>query len=207
MLKKKCPSCAKKIDRKFGYCPWCGESIKAKKEQENFGMLGRDDNVVGKQLSNVGAGLPLGMGRIVETLVNQLEKQLGNVGESPNGIPKGFKIHVSTGKPQVKQMVQKPVEKEPVLVEDISEEEAERRAGLPRKDAESRVRRLADSIIYEISTPGVHSKKDVVVTKLEQGLEIRAYSSDKCYVKIIPMTIEVIGYEVRDEKVFLELKG
>jgi RNA polymerase subunit RPABC4/transcription elongation factor Spt4 len=28
MKKQKCPSCAKKIEKDFNYCPWCGAGIK-----------------------------------------------------------------------------------------------------------------------------------------------------------------------------------
>ena len=76
MFKKKCPSCAKKIDRKFGYCPWCGEALKALKEREDFGMLGRDDfveeNNAGEQIK-----LPFGLNKIMESLMKQLDKEMG----------------------------------------------------------------------------------------------------------------------------------
>ena len=29
MFKKKCPACAKKIEKKFSYCPYCGISFKS----------------------------------------------------------------------------------------------------------------------------------------------------------------------------------
>jgi len=38
-------------------------------------------------------------------------------------------------------------------------------------------------------------------------LEIRAYSDDKCYVKFIPLKVELISYSVRSEKVFVEIRG
>ena len=66
---------------------------------------------------------------------------------------------------------------------------------------------MGKKIIYEIETPGVRTKKDVVVAKLASGLEIKGYSEDKCYVKFIPLTVEVIGYYVENEKIFVELKA
>jgi len=115
------------------------------------------------------------------------------------------RINVVRGNPQANQVVQTPKDK--VEMPKISAEEAERRMGLRKVKAESRVRRLADRIVYEIDAPGIRDKVDVVVTELATGLEIRAYSDDKCYVKFIPLKVEVIGYSVRSEKVFVELRG
>jgi len=119
--------------------------------------------------------------------------------------PKNVRINVVRGNPQANQVVQTPKDK--VEMPKISAEEAERRMGLRKVKAESRVRRLADRIVYEIDAPGIRDKVDVVVTELATGLEIRAYSDDKCYVKFIPLKVEVIGYSVRSEKVFVELRG
>ena len=204
MLKKKCPSCARKIKKEFGFCPYCGASFKTIKENENFGMLGREDNI--KNIQN-DLNLPFGINKIMGSLVKQLEKQMNDLnGENPSGIPRGFKIKIATGQPQMKQVIQG----EPKKIEEvpkISEEENSRRVSLPKVKVESKVRRLADRIVYEIETPGVKKNTDVVVTKLASGLEIKAYSKDKCYVKFIPLTVEVIEYSVRDEKVFVELKA
>jgi len=203
MFKKKCPSCANKIEKKFNFCPYCGVSFKVRNEREDFGMLGRNDTQ-GKIQEEL--KLPFGMNKIMNSLVKQLESQLGNMdlGEG-QGIPKGVKIRVARG-PQMRQVIRE----EPKMVEEVpmvSDEENDRRAGLKREEVESKVRRLADRIIYEMKTPGVKKKKDVIVTKLASGLEIKAYSKDKCYVKFIPLTVEVIEYYVEAEKVFVELKA
>jgi hypothetical protein len=203
MLKKKCPSCAKKIEKKFSFCPYCGVSFKVRNERENFGMLGRNDS--GERVQEE-LKLPFGMNKIMNSLVKQLEGQLGNMdlGEG-QGVPKGVKIRVARGPPMGQVMREEPREVEEVQI--VSDEENDRRAGLKREEVESKVRRLADRIIYEMETPGVKKKKDVVITKLASGLEIKAYSKEKCYVKFIPLTVEVIEYSVENEKVFVELKA
>lgn len=193
-----------KIEKKFNFCPYCGVSFKAKNERENFGMLGRNDSA-GNIQPNL--GLPLGMNKIVNSLVKQLEKQMNDInGEGVEGMPRGFKIKIAQGQPQMKQVIRENPEKVDE-VQMISDEENDRRARLQKEEVESKVRRLADRIIYEMKTPGVKKKKDIVVTKLASGLEIKAYSKDKCYVKFIPLTVEVIEYYVEDEKVFVELKA
>jgi len=74
-------------------------------------------------------------------------------------------------------------------------------------NAESRVRRLGDVIVYEIKAPGIMNKEDVVVTELETGIEIRAYAKDRCYVKVIPLKVEILGMRIGREKISVELKG
>lgn len=203
MLRKKCQSCAKKISKKFSYCPHCGVSFKAIEDREDFGILGRNDNeIIQEELK-----LPFGIEKIMNSLVKQLEKQMSNVDfKEMQGMPKNINIRIARGVPQMGQVVRmapQKVEKMPM----VSEKENERRMILPKIEVDSKVRRLANSIIYEIETPGVNKKEDVVVTELATGLEIKAYSKDKCYVKFIPLKVEVIEYYVDKEKVFVELKS
>ncbi len=201
MFNKKCPGCAKNIKKDFNYCPHCGASFKAGAEKDNFGMLGRDDS--GREIQQE-LRLPFGMGKIVNSLVKQLEQEMN--GKMSSDGSKGFKIKIAMGQPQMKQVVRR----EPMKIEsvpEVSEKEIERRAGLPTVEVESKIRRLADRIIYEIDAPGVQGKKDVVVVKLASGLEIQGYSNDTCYVKFIPLTIEIMGYHVENGKIFVELRA
>ncbi len=206
MFKKKiCSSCNEKVKDKFNFCPSCGNSFNGTRRSEDFGMLGKNDS-----MPNIAGDLklPFGLGKMVNSLVKQLEQQMNNsnLGENIEGAPKGFKIKVSTGMPQMKQVV-KEASPEVSISDNINPKESERRMKLPRVDAESRVRRLGDRIIYEIETQGVKSKKDVVLTKLATGIEVKAYSKDKCYVRFIPLTVEIVGYFVKQNKVYVELKA
>ena len=114
----------------------------------------------------------------------------------------GFKIQISTG-PRPEKAHHEKTEKIRVL----DSKEVEKIRGLPRKEAESNVRRLSDRIVYEVSVPGVKSKENVVISKLENGIEIKAYSNDLCYVKTIPLNSEIIGYKIKDGILFLELSS
>jgi HSP20 family molecular chaperone IbpA len=204
MVKKECKSCAKKVERKFNYCPYCGASFKIRKENDNFGMLGRSDS---NEKIQEEIKLPFGMDKIMGSLVKQLEKQM-NSANPGNGqkMPKEINIRIGKGIPQMRQ----PVQMAPKTISElpkISEKENERRMNLPKVEVESKIRRLSDTIIYEIETPGVKKKEDIILTELATGIEIRAYSSDKCYMKFIPLKVEVIEYHVKEEKVIVEFRG
>ncbi len=204
MLKKKCSSCAKKVERKFSYCPHCGASFKAVQENEDFGMIGREDS--GENIVEE-IKLPFGIEKIMNSLIKQLGKQMesadfGNI----QGMPKGIKIRVARGPLPMGQIAQQQPEarrQAPI----ISAQEEERRVHLPKVECKSKVKRIADTIIYEIEAPGVSSKQDVVITELASGIEIKVYSKDKCYVKFIPLKVEVLDYRVKKDNVVIELKG
>ena len=190
MVKNKCLSCDKKVGSKFNYCPYCGKSLGNMENDEDFGMLGRNDSNGNMQEE---IKLPFGMEKIMGSLVKQLERQMGSV-DLGNGqrVPKEINIRIAKGNPQMRQVARgaSKVIGEPVK---ISEKEMNRRMNLPKVEVESKVRRLSDTIIYEIETPGVRDKEDVALTELATGIEVRAYSRDKCYVKFIPLKVEIIG--------------
>lgn len=211
MFKRKCSDCGEKVDRKFGYCPYCGNSLKIQEEQDSFGMLGhgeendffeqpRQQNFV-KEM-----GLPMGLDKIMNSLMKKIEKDLSEMQKQGMNVPSGFKIHVSTGRPQIRQVENQKQEVKEHVVR-ISQEEMERRGELKRVEAKSQVRRFGDNVVYEILVPGVRNGKDIVITKIEEGIEIRAYSKDKCYVKTIPLKLEITRFYLRDEKLTIEMRG
>ena len=209
MFKKKCPDCGEKVERKFNFCPFCGSSFKKKKNEDNYGMLGTDD-IINLQETKNEIKLPMGLDKIMGGLMKQLNKELGTMTKgdnlSVNGMPRGFSIQISTGRPQIKKTA--PQQNKPKReVIRISAEELKRRNKLPRKEAQSSIRRIGDIIIYEVITPGVNSREQIIIAKLEEGIEIRAYSKDKCYYKVIPLKVEIKKWYVLDGRVVLEFQG
>ena len=205
MFGKNCNSCSKKVRKNSNFCPNCGNSFNKPISREDFGVLGINDKSNGIQEE---FKFPFGMDKMINSLVKQLEKQMNDANlENFEGAPRGFRINMSTGKPrQTNQIVQnKPKNIRPI--KEIPQKETSRRNKLPKVEAESKVKRLGDKIIYEITMPNIISKDNVVITELASGLEVRGYSKNKCYVKFIPLRIEVLGYYLEREKLFLELKA
>jgi predicted RNA-binding Zn-ribbon protein involved in translation (DUF1610 family) len=209
MVRNKCPSCAKKIEKKFSYCPYCGESFKQRSEKENYGFLGREDTTdIPKENQEI--RLPFGLNKMVESLAKQLERQITNMDFEQNQnmpLPKGFKIKISTGQqPQIIQEQTNKKETKKELEEHITETEQKRRNKLPKKEAESKIKRLADKIIYEIQTPGIQKEKDVTIIELATGIEIKAYTKNTCYTKYIPIKTEITNYYIEGKKLIVECK-
>ncbi len=204
MFKKNCNSCGKKIDRKFRFCPWCGKPTKPI-SQEDYGMLGFDDEIRNQEVSNPLSIFGGSLGGVFNQLTKQLTKELKNL-DSGEGRPQGIEIRFSTGRPMqgtLKQESRKDLDSS----EPVSGEELERRRNLPVEIAESKIRRLPEGIVYEIDTPGVKTKQDVSILRMENSLEVRAYSRDKCYIKTIPIQVNVVKYGVKGNKVFVQIKS
>jgi hypothetical protein len=172
-------------------------------------MLGRDDEI--EQQINNQLKLPFGMNGIFNGLIKQLEKELSNMEniQPQNGMPRGFKIQISNGQPPKMMPMKQPKKKQPttIQVEEADEAEKERRLKLKRVEAKSSIRRLPEGIIYEIETPGVRTVKDVVITKLEESMEVKVYAEDKCYVKTLPLKMDVLEFSILDDKLFLKLQN
>lgn len=207
MIKKKCDSCGKKIQKKFDFCPWCGHSFRPQKEKANFGMIGREDRSDGNMFASE-LKLPLGLNKIVGSLMKQIESEMNNL-EGNTNKPGGIRIQFSTGVPgQIKQQRQPANNESPgINREEISEKEMSRRASLPKIEAESKLKRIGDEIIFELIVPGIKSKKDIEFTPVEKGLEIRAYTDKACYIKTIPLEPENLKFAIKKDRVVLESRG
>lgn len=208
-IKKKCPSCGRKIERKFNFCPWCGRVLKNKKRND-YGFLGKDDFSEGGNQMTQGI-MPMGnLNKIMNSLMNQINKEMQNFdGKDFSGsMPKGFSIKIQRGMPQIKQPTRKqPKEAEKIIKPKLSEKEKTRRSNLKSKNTTSKVRRLSDKIFYEIDAPGIKDKSQVEITSLENGLEVKIYTKEFCYVKLIPVKIKFSKMDIKKDKLILEFKN
>jgi hypothetical protein len=208
--KKKCPQCGNKIEKKFDFCPWCGLNMAEKDEDEffnpNFNM-GFPFNTIFKQL-----------GKSLEKEFKSMER----IAREPEKKAHGISIKISTGNsgnPVIKigsigdkkienemgNMIS-PVKKARIKQINISEDEARKFAKLPHKEPLTNIRRLADRIIYEIELPGVTDKKNIRISKMHNSIEIRAFSDDAAFLKLIPIALPIMRHAFEKGKLILELK-
>lgn len=213
---KKCERCGKKISKEFAYCPHCGNVLK-----KHEGLIEELEND-----SDFGFGMPFkifGFGNLLKEIDKQFRDIDKMMGERKMSMPEAEGISISvnmTGaRPEIKvrrfgkegreekipirQQVQQQIQK-PVRISKEQEEKFARLATLPRTEPETSVRRLADRIVYEIALPGVH-EKDVMIKKLENSIEIKAFTKDKAFFKLIPLSLPIKKYYMKQGKLFLEL--
>ena len=76
-----------------------------------------------------------------------------------------------------------------------------------KKEPKTNVKRLSNTVIYEINMPGVKSLDDISIVKLENSIEIKAVAKDKAYFKLIPVNLAILDYELERGKLILELEA
>jgi len=220
MFKKTCPRCGRKIGRNYEFCPYCGTNVKKERDARDFGILGKDDN----EFENFGLRMPLGFNRIFNSLLKQIDKQFQELdrelGKEKKRLKKpgiktsGISIHVSSvggEKPVIKihgfgPGIKEVKEQKPLKIKkpEITEQKARQFAKLPKEEAETKIKRLSDRLVYELKLPGVTKKSNVIINQLENSVEIKAFSKNKAYIKLIPTDQPIMNYKFEKEKLILE---
>ncbi len=220
MFSKVCKKCGEKVSSEFTFCPYCGNDIKREEEERDYGLIGRRDELE----PYFNTRMPFNLDKMFNQLLNEFDKQFKDFDNKSKENPKktkirtnGISINISTGfgekpeiqirgfspefthfnAPKVKQLPRKQ----------ISEEKAKELASLPRKEAEAKVRRFSNKIVYEIDLPEVLNIDDVIINKLEKSIEIKALSPKTVYYKVIPITAPITNYLLKDGKLFLEFRA
>jgi HSP20 family molecular chaperone IbpA len=216
--KKKCERCGKKFDGKYSYCPYCGKRYFNDNENEDWGLLGRDDFVPSIKFPTEFSEL---FNSIFKSLSKELHEQLNEnyfqTDEKPKKIKKeGISISISTfgnGPPKIKvrQLGENPIPevkdkiKEKIKKNTFTKEKIKKFANLKKEEPKTNIRRLSNKVIYELEMPGVKSLDDVSIIKLENSIEIKAISKNKAYSKIIPINLPITNYNLSEGKLILEL--
>lgn len=219
-FKKRCPKCDRKIIRDFEFCPSCGANLGRDKREKDFGFLGQDDSIsLPFETKTPFQGLFESLLKQIDNQFQSLDEEFGKDLEKQkkNPFARGISINISSGSNQAPRIqvqgfgpgfnnikVQEAKEM-PALKNGISNEIARKASKLPRKEAETKVRRLSNRVIYELHIPGVSSLENVFINKLENSIEIKAFSKDKVFVKLLPVKLPIMKYNIEDEKLILEL--
>lgn len=209
---KRCNNCNSSVEKKFSFCPYCGTSLADReREAKDFGLLGKEDSVENASPVQEGFGIT---DRLLNSMINSvmksLEKQIresertnrnnldnAEIQQFPNG------IKIKIGMPNQNQMskASKPQKNQQ---KQITDEQLNRMSSLPRTQAKTNIKRLGNKLVYELSTPGIASPEDVLISKLESGYEIKAIGKRKVYVNSIPVTLPMKGFSITDKKLLVE---
>lgn len=231
MFNPKCRRCNRKVSRDYDFCPYCGLDFRGEKltkKEQDFGLLGKDD--LFSPMPNMNLNMPQGFGGLFNSLLKEVDKQFRELDKEIAGdknqterirrLPNssGISINISTdnGKqPEIKietfgkefsNLNKERASELKIHKSDITDEQAKRISKLPKKEAEARVRRLSNKIVYEIELPGIKNIKNVVINKLENSVEIKAFSEKIAYFKLLPINLPILDYKLKDEKLILEFR-
>lgn len=219
--KKECERCRRKFDEKYSYCPYCGHKRYSNEEEEDWGMLGRNDFM--PSMNEI--RLPMGFNALFNSILRNLNKEFNEqlnknyfqTDEKPKKTKReGVSISISTfgdGPPKIKvtQLGEKPrLEvrdeiKEKIKQNTFTKEKIKKFANLKREEPKTNIRRLSNKVIYELEMPGVKTMDDISIIKLENSIEIKALSRNKAYAKIIPINLPITNYVLSEGRLILEL--
>ncbi len=128
-----------------------------------------------------------------------------NISTSSNGQPVIKFNQIGDNNSKVSRQTRKIVKDNCKFASNITDTQAEEFSKLPKEDPKTSVRRLTDRIIYEIILPGV-KENDLIISKMENSIEIKAFTKDKAFFKLIPVSLPILSSQLEDNKLILELK-
>lgn len=206
----KCSKCKSEVSGDFSFCPYCGNVLfDPEKRAKDFGMLGKsnsfDDSIIKQQIADNNLSVTDKMiSSIVNNLMKNIDQQFSEMqGQDISKMPRNFKINIGIQNPRMNQPT-KRTPKHDFSINKISDEQLQRMSELPKKNAKSNVKRLGDKLIYELDAPGIESIKDIFVSKLENGYEIKALAKNKVYVNSLPVNLPIHSFSLNNEKLFVE---
>lgn len=184
--KKKCPHCSRKIKNGWDYCPFCREDLTEKEKPETMFD-------------------PFGLSKNIEKGFERIDKQFNrDFSSMPKPKPKGMGISItihggSNGKPMIEVRTSGNNRKmEPGIrsnlpgygIEDAKTQVPERvltRIPKTTEEPETRIENMGKRERIHIKLPDVKDEKDIEIRRLEQSVEVKAFSGDKAYFKLIPI--------------------
>lgn len=220
--KKKCNNCGEKINDKFEFCPSCGSRLNSNSNSKDWGMLGKNDltqhqdpfsnslfpgiggNMLGKMLNNA-----------MKMLENELQKEMKQ--KENNNVKNNFELYLNGKKinPENIKVTKVPIKKTQKVQKETREffkkifnqKQKEKFKTLPREEPETNIRRLSDTVIYELKMPGVKSKEDVAISQFENSIEIKAIGNKKSYFKIINLSYPIVDFYLEKGNLIIELEN
>ncbi len=220
--KKKCGNCGEKVGDSYNYCPYCRMPLKDILEEEDWGILGKDDVINPEEIK-----LPMGLNALFNSLVKNLNKQMkefdnekGNNQNKEQKISKksgGISISISTSGDKPPEIKVRSFGNAPkftdngVQIKDKTEKiklpasDSGKFAGLPKAEPQTDIRRFSNKVVYEIKMPGVKSLENISLIQLENSIEIKALANKKVFYKIIPINLPIKKYNLSKGILTLEL--
>lgn len=209
--RKNCKNCGEKIKGDFIFCPFCGSPTGKDMEEEDWGLLGKNDEA--QETNTLSRGLFAGMSekmlnKMLTSAMKMLEKEMQKGAIQNNELQSNIELYINGKKVSPENIkVTKKVEKQQKspVIQSFDQENIKRFSNLPKKEPSTNIRRLSNKVVYELNVPGVASIKDIAVAKLENSIEIKAVAKDKAYAKVIPIDLPLRGFKLDKDKLILEL--
>lgn len=202
MFSKKCPRCKTIIKDSFNYCPLCSKNLKSKYDDDDYGFLGKND-FLDENMDLTDNFID----KMFNSAMKLLEKQMKNLNEgNKNYYQPGLNVQFFVNGEKI--FPEKSIIKNPIKVENhFTKEKLKKLLELPRKEPESRIKRISGKVIYELSVPGVKTIDNVLINQLENSIEIKALSDNLVYLKNLKVKLPILRCQLVDDSLIIEMQG
>ncbi len=198
MFDKKCSGCGNKVKEDFRFCPFCSRDLRSRYEIDDYGFLGKDDFIEDIEVPDAF------MEKMFNSAMKIFEKQLKNFhnerdNQKPpfSGLNVKFFINGERAFPDNNKQI--------IKLDSISKEKLKKLMELPKKEPKSKIKRLSGKLIYELYIPGVKSISDVLISRLENSIEIKAIGEDKIYLKNLKINLPILKYQLLNDILIIEM--
>ena len=203
----KCSNCRSGIKEDYSFFPYCGNVLfDPEQRAREFGMLGKsdsfDDSMAKQKIAESNLTIT---DKMISSLVNTLMKSFENGMESgklgANNMPRNIKIKIGMQNPATQQ---RRAPKHDFSMGKISDEQLKKMSGLPKSPAKTKFKRLGGKLVYELDAPGIESIRDIFISKLESGYEVKALAKNKVYVNSLQVNLPITSFSLDKDKLFVE---
>ncbi|OYT36449.1 hypothetical protein B6U91_01220 [Candidatus Pacearchaeota archaeon ex4484_71] len=215
MMKKKCPRCGGKIKGSYEFCPNCGVQLRKKNDKD--GLLGKNDYLGENEFFNEPRGFSEKIiDKMMGSALRMIEKEmLRNMPPQINPPNQNTRIKLMINGKEI-NLPEKNIQKKPKEIKrennntkklpiEFSKENLKKFKRMKKAEPATDVRRIGDKIVYELKVPGVKSINDISISKMEEGLEVKAVGEKKAYSKNISINFPLIKYALSKGKLSLEM--
>jgi rRNA maturation protein Nop10 len=195
---KKCKNCGEKVKDEWEFCPYCGEETTASRSNP-FENVFEDVEDEFKRIDKM-FGSDFFKFPDLDTKMTRDDNGINIIITSGTGREPKIQVKTSDNfknlEPEIKRNLGvRPVEKSVRKVSKVTEE------------PETEIKTSQNKQVIQIKLPEIKSFKDVEVKKLEQSLEIKAFTKNKTYFKLIPIpsNSEILNKELKNNVLKIEV--
>ncbi|MEM5766552.1 MAG: zinc-ribbon domain-containing protein [Candidatus Aenigmatarchaeota archaeon] len=193
--KKVCSNCGEKIKEEWNFCPYCGEEVGMRRIQERkraasfesfFGSIDKEFERINKMLLGDFFKLPS-----FKIRPNIKDGSVSITIRSGTGMKPKVDVRTYGEYKKLEPELKRRLGVTPAI-EEVEEEKREVKVSKVTEEPESEIQTVGDKWIISIKLPGVKSKEDIEIKKLEQSIEVKAFADNKTYFTLIPIPNGVI---------------
>lgn len=173
-----CGYCNSKIDRRWNFCPKCGNKLRT-----DFTL----NELINRQMD------------YFKKILNMTDYDISIEPQSDNT----FVVNISQGFEK-----ETPVFDENTEINNYQDRKKIKQMKLPKNtiEPEVSVKKIRDKILLEMKLPGIKKEEDIELTRLNNSIELRSSNGRIGYFKIlkIPAKYRLLSKHMDNEALFLE---